>query len=95
MTPHDRQIRATGARQLLENPLFTEAWGAVQDYLNAQALACSSDDAQKAQRIVISMQLLAAMKREIARIVQDGNIAQVELAEIEKKRSMLNRVFQR
>ena len=86
MTPEDRTIRAADARQLLENPMFVEAWAAVEKHLNMQALTCDSDNAQKALRIVISQQLLAGVKREIQRIVNDGIVAEVQLSELEQKR---------
>ena len=66
--------------------MFIEAWDAVEKHLNKQALECDSDNAQKALRIVISQQLLAAVKREITRIVNDGVVAEVQLSEIEQKR---------
>lgn len=86
MTPEDRRIRATAARQLLENEMFVEAFDAVEKHLHMQAISCDSDNAQKALRIVISQQLLAGVKREISRIVQDGLVAEVQLSEIEEKR---------
>ena len=86
MTPEDRTIRAADAKQLLEHPMFVEAWDAVEKHLNMQALTCDSDNAQKALRIVISQQLLAGVKREIQRIVNDGVVAEVQLSELEQKR---------
>ena len=86
MTPEYRTIRAADAKQLLEHPMFVEAWDAVEKHLNMQALTCDSDNAQKALRIVISQQLLAGVKREIQRIVTDGMVAQVQIAELEQKR---------
>jgi hypothetical protein len=86
MTLEARQFRATDARQLLENPLFMEAFDAVEKHLHMQAIGCDSDNAQKALRIVISQQLLAAVKREIQRVVTDGVVAQVQLNELEQKR---------
>lgn len=88
MTTEDRIFRATDARQLLENPLFVEAFAAVANHLNLAALSCDPDNSVKAQRIIISQQLLAAVKREITRIVQDGEVAQVQIAELEKKRGL-------
>jgi len=95
MTPEDRVFRATDARQLLENKLFVEAWDAVERHLSSAALSCDPDNKDKAQRIIISQQLLAAVKREITRIVQDGEVARVQIAEIEKKRSLMQRVLRR
>ena len=95
MTLEARQFRATDAKQLLENPLFIEAFDAVAGHLNMAALSCPPDDALKAQRIVISQQLLAGVKREIQRIVTDGHVAQVQMNELEQKRSMMQRVLRR
>ena len=94
MTLEDRKFRAVDAKQLLENKLLVEAFGRVEAHLTMAALACDPDNATKAQRIVISQQLLAAVKREIARVVEDGEIAVIQLAEIEK-RSRLERIFKR
>ena len=88
MTLESRTFRATDAKQLLENPLFVEAWEAVESHLNMQALSCDPDNAVKAQRIVISQQLLAAVKREIQRVVTDGQVAQVQIAELEKRNKL-------
>ena len=88
MTPEDRLFRATDAKQLLENKLFVEAWEAVENHLNMAALSCDPDNATKAQRIVISQQLLAAVKREIQRVVVDGQVAQVQIAELEKRNKL-------
>lgn len=81
-----RKFRAQDAQQLLENPLFVEAFQALENALSSAAMSCEPDNKDKAQRIVISHQLLAGIKREITRIVQDGNIADVQLSEIEQKR---------
>lgn len=95
MTPEDRKFRATDAKQLLEHPMFVEAWEAVEKHLTMAALTCDPDNKDKAQRIVISQQLLAAVKREIQRVVNDGAVAEVQIAELEQKRSMLKRVLMR
>ena len=79
-----RKFRAQDAKQLLENPLLSAS------------MTCEPDNKDKAQRIVISHQLLAGIKREITRIVQDGNIADVQLSEIEqKKQNVFQRAFRR
>lgn len=85
-TLEDRTIRAKDAKHLLDNPLFVEAFGAVEGHIDAMALACDPDNAEKARRIVISKQLLAAVKREITRVVNDGTVAEVQLSELEQKR---------
>ena len=91
MTPEDRIIRASDAKHLLENPLFVEAWDAVANHLQMAAMSCEPDNQVKAQRVIISIQLLAAVKREVTRIVQDGMVAEVQMRELETKRSIFRR----
>ena len=91
MTPQDRTIRATDAKHLLENPLFVEAWDAVANHLQMAAMSCEPDNAIKAQRVIISIQLLAAVKREFTRVIQDGMVADVQMRELETKRSIFRR----
>ena len=79
---------------MLDNKLFIEAFSAVEKHLGMAALACDPDNATKAQRIVISQQLLAAVKREITRVVTDGDVAEIQMKEIER-RSGLKTIFQR
>lgn len=91
-----RKFRAQDAKQLLENPLLVEAFQAVENALLLASTSCEPDNKDKAQRIIISHQLLAGIKREITRIIQDGDIANVQLSEIEQKRqNMLMRAFRR
>jgi len=94
MTPEDRKFRATDARQLLENKLFVEAFTAVEKHLNMAALSCDPDNQSKAQRIIISQQLLAAVKREISRVVEDGNVAEIQMKELERRQG-IKAFFQR
>lgn len=86
MTIEARKFRATDARQLLENPMFVEAFEAINKQLQMAALTCEPDNATKAQRIIITQQLLAAVKREITRVVEDGKIAEIQLSELENKK---------
>jgi hypothetical protein len=90
-TPEHRRIRGNEARQLLDNQLLKEAFTAVGQYVDDQALACPPDDATRAQRIVISKQLLAAIKRELVRVVEDGDVAEVQIDMLEKQRGLMNR----
>lgn len=81
----DPIFRANDARALLENKLFKDAFVAVNEYLDARALSCDPDNKETAQRIILSKQLLAAIRREIERCIQDGDIAQVRIAQLERK----------
>lgn len=87
-TNESRRIRGNDARHLLDNQLLKEAFAAVGEYVDNQALSCPPDDAARAQRIVISKQLLAAIRREIVRVVEDGEVAEVQISELEKARGL-------
>jgi hypothetical protein len=82
-SPEQRRIIGAEAQQLLENTHFRGAWEAVDEALNEAALSCDPDDKEKAQRIILSKQLLAAVRREIERKVADGEFAKAELEEID------------
>lgn len=93
MTLEKTRIDGADARAMLESHLFRGAWDALNDHLNAQELACDPDNSEKARRIIISKQLLVALKREFERQVDSGLMARVQLDELEKKRKL--RIFQR
>lgn len=93
MTPEHAQFRAEDAKQLLSNPLLREAFEAVSSYLEAQALGCDPDNRDKAQRVILGKQIFAAIKREIQRHIENGSVAQIQIAELEKRKRF--RLFQR
>lgn len=80
------KFRAADAKALLDNPLFKDAFSAVEGYLEAKALTCDPDNKDMAQRVVLSKQILAAIKREIQRHVENGVIAEIKIAELEKRK---------
>lgn len=84
-SPQERRVIGEEAKQLLSNKHLREAFEAVEGYLVENAKACDPDNKEKAQRVVISMQLMEAIKREIVRKVEDGEMAKVEIAELEKR----------
>ncbi len=95
-TLENRQFRANDAKQLLENPLLIEAFTTVENAIHNMALSCEPDNKDKTQRIIISLQLLAGIKRELTKVIDDGIIAKIQLSEIEQKKQFdLMRVFKR
>lgn len=87
-------FRGEDAKALLDNPLLVKAFAKVEEYINGQELVCAPDDKERAQRLVISKQLLAGIKREIQRVVENGDLAKIKIDALEKKK-MLSRVFRR
>lgn len=86
MTPEQRRIRGADAKSLLDNPLLKEAFEAVGGYLDTQAMTCDPDNKEKAARIIISKQILGAIKRELSRAVEDGAIAEIQMQEVEQRK---------
>ncbi len=86
MSLEQQQFRAADAKALLDNPLFKDAFGAVSEYLEAKALTCDPDNKDMAQRVILSKQILAAIKREIQRHVENGAVAEIQIAELEKRK---------
>lgn len=90
MTPEARKFASEDAKHLLDNNLFKSAFDGVSQYLEAQALGCDPDNSAKAQRIVIAKQILAGIKREIERVIEDGIVAEIQLNEIEQKKKLFS-----
>lgn len=87
MSLEAEKFRAADARALLDNKLFKEAFSAVESYLEAKALTCDPDNREMAQRVILSKQILAAVRREIQRHVENGVVAEIRMAELEKRKA--------
>lgn len=77
--------KGVDAKQLLENPLLNMAFNRVEEYITSQELTCTPDDKDRCQRLIISKQLLAGVKREIHRVIQNGELAKVKVEALEKR----------
>lgn len=86
MSLEQDRFTAEDAKQLLNNKMLQEAFDAVSGYIDLQALSCEPDNKDRAQRIVLSKQLLAGIRREIYRHVESGQVANIRIAELEKKK---------
>jgi len=88
-TPQQRRIVAAEAKQALQDKHWNAAIEAVEGYLIESAKGCNPDDKDKCQRITISMQLLEAIKREIVRKIEDGEMATIEMNELDKRKRLV------
>ena len=86
MTPEARRIRAADAQHLLDNKLFKEAFSSVEQYLIDKAHSTDTNDRERTANVVNCMQLLQAVKREIIRVVEDGEVAKIEIEQTEKRK---------
>lgn len=85
MTREKDRIIGSEAQALLNNEMFKGAFQAVGEYIEAKAMSCDPDNKEMAQRVILSKQILAGIKREIERQVETGMIAEVQINELEKK----------
>lgn len=90
MSDESLRIRGEEAKQLLDNKMFKDAFAAVGDYIEQQAMACPPDDKERCARIIISKQLLQAVQREIYRHIDEGVMAEIRLSELEKKKRLMS-----
>ncbi len=78
-------LRAADAQALLDNPIFRDAFAAAAEYVEAKAMECNPDDKEAAQRVILTKQILASVRREIERHVANGQVAKIQIAELEKR----------
>lgn len=94
MSEEQDKFRAADARALLDNTIFKEAFEKVGAHIEGQALGCDPDNKERTQRIILAKQILASIHREIVKVVENGIIADIRLAQIEKQNTF-TRVFKR
>ena len=89
LSPEERRIIGADAKQALENKHWKEAFSAVEGYLVEKAKATDTTQVERAQDVIRCLQLLEAVRRELVRKIEDGEMAQIEIAEIERRKKPL------
>lgn len=84
--------RSDYARQILDNPLFVDAFAQLRADLARQRLAVDLKDIDAQRTLILSERVTEQFHAILTRAVQAGEIAQFELAH---KKSPLQRVFRR
>lgn len=92
ITPEE--LRAQDAKAILDSTVFKESFDKVSAYIESQAVSCNPDNKDLAQRIILSKQLLAHVKRELVNVINNGAIA-VNMKALEENRGIINRVLRR
>lgn len=88
MDLEQERIRGNDAQSLLNNKLLKEAFDRVGHYIEQKALSLDPNDKEKAVNVIISKQILAGVKREIERVIEDGEMAKVRIEQIEEERKL-------
>ena len=89
MTPEKAAMMGEDARAILNSPVFKLAVERVGEHVDNVALSCDPDNKDKAQRVIISKQLLRAIVRELELVIEDGEAARIHMDELEKRNRLL------
>lgn len=92
-SPEQRRVIGAEAQQLLDNKHLIDAFESVDHYINERALACDPTKPEQAVNVINCKQLLAAVRREIERKIADGDMARIEIEQLEQSR--IPRMFRR
>jgi hypothetical protein len=85
----DDLTRANLARQVLDAPIFMEAREKVKDGILNQMKAVPITNTEMHTKLIVALQVWNSMESYLDQIVQTGKIAQFQLEQEEKRRSML------
>jgi hypothetical protein len=77
--------RADRAEEVLNNPLFIEAVAKVRDGIIASMASSSLGDEQTHNRLVIAMQILNQIEKQLTDVVQTGKMAKLQVVGLIKK----------
>ena len=95
MTPDEQKRMGQEALSIVSNTAFRHAMDKVADYIESQAISCDPDDSKRAQRIIIAKQIQASFSREIRRIIDNGEVANVRINALEEKKGVINKILRR
>jgi hypothetical protein len=87
----DTKFMVEDARQVLANRAYKSAFERMADFLEKQALNCDIDNKDKAMRVIVSKQILVGIKRELERLIMDGEVESIKMNELESRRKSLFR----
>lgn len=93
LTPQQRRIIGAEAAQSLRDKHWNSAFDEVNAYLDQVALSCDPDNKEKAQRIILSKQLLQSVRGALVSKIEDGELAKIEIEQLEARDKL--RMFRR
>lgn len=95
MSLDNDRIAGQDAQALLDNPVLKKAFDQLEEHLNKRELSLNTaKNPGDAADIIRCKQLLQGVKREIYNIVQTGQVAEIQLKELNKsKMTVFNRGY--
>ncbi len=67
--------RAQQARDILDNPMFDEAWVMVEKHLIDQMYALRAKDSEESYKMIVALQQLKGVKVMLEKALEEGEIA--------------------
>ena len=87
---HEDVHRGKAAKDLLDNPLLTEAFTAIREQLQAEWLASPARDAEGREKLWLMTAMLKKLETHITQHIQTGENAATLIKEDEKKRKLFS-----
>lgn len=81
MSLDQQLIDADEAKRLIENPILQEAFSGVRDGIITAMQSAPMGDERTHNRLVIALQILGQIEKNIKEKIQTGKLAEIEIQE--------------
>ena len=78
------KILGADAHGLVNNPAYKQAVKRMDAYLETKLLSCNPDSREETLRVVLTKQLFVGLQREFAKIIENGEVAMIQIEELEQ-----------
>lgn len=86
-TLEQEALRGRDAKALLDNPVLKNAFERLEAELRNRELKCNTvTSPESAADIIRCKQLLDGIKREFTKLIKNGEVAEIQLQELDKKK---------
>ncbi len=80
----EEEVKQGGkAKELLNNPLFEDSFNGIREGLIQQIESCPLKDDDLRNQLMISLQLLKQIKRQLIESIETGELAKFQLNKVE------------
>lgn len=88
MTDEQKVQRAEEARQLLANPILSEAFTVIREEVLDQWKSSKEHEAEGREKLWTTLKLLDRLQSQITQVVQTGKVAQASLLQRAKEAAL-------
>jgi len=85
------RIDGERAKQILDNPVFRQAWKSAEDSIHAQMAEVGMRDTDMHTRLILAKQILGHVQKHIETVMDTGIMADMQLQEPNKFARMFGR----